>query len=398
MRDRVVLMRVDHNVPLDAAGAMVHDRRIRLTVPGIAAVARQARMLILLSHLGYPRGRIVPVLTTRPLAQRLSKLTAMPVRHVPCSDPNELGQSVSSYRDRILYAENVRFLPGEELNESLLARGWAGLADIYINDAFSVSHRAHASVAGIPQYVSSLAGPTLATECDAISAAINAPRPRMLICGGAKYVDKLRSTAQIAREVEIVAFGGLTSIVVALATGALPAAAANGLNFTAACDDIERLGNSGARILVPEDWIVASADALPRVLAGHEVKDVTRIVDVGPRWMGHIEATLAQCSSVLWSGPLGRYEIPAGRAATCMLIEALARFVARGGHCAYGGGDTVAAKFLCLPYAKCGFASSGGGAFLAFVAARGGLPGLVPLGRHALGVDSLMSSKRVSHE
>jgi phosphoglycerate kinase len=381
--DRTVLVRVDHNVPLDSSGAIVNDYRIRLTVPVIGELARKARKVILLAHLGYPRGRRVHALTTQPLAHRLGQLLGMPVSHAPSAEPRELCRQIAASPERIVYAENVRFLEGEEHNENSLAQGWAKLAAIYINDAFSVSHRPHASVAAIANHAWSLAGPTLATERRAIVEALDAPQPRALICGGAKYVDKLRSTSDVAHRFDFVAFGGVCAIVVALMTGALPASTGMGL-----ADAFPAVGPllmlPGVRLLIPSDWIVATGDGSYAVVSGTDVTDAKGIIDIGPRSVACIEAVLGQCQSALWVGPMGRYEIAPGRAATRRLIEALAHLITRGGRCVYGGGDTVAAKAICLSEADCGFAASSGGALLAFLAEQDALPGLAPLARRVL--------------
>jgi phosphoglycerate kinase len=380
VRDRVVLLRVDHNVPLNESGAIMDDHRIRQNVAGVAALARHSEKVILLAHLGYPRGRFVPALTTRPLAHRLASLLGEEVGYAASSHPEELRRAVSSLPHRIVYAENVRFLGGEELNEPDLAKSWANLADLYINDAFSVSHRPHASIVGLPQHMFSLAGPQLSNERRRIADAVQAPGPRAIICGGAKYVDKLSSSANIARHSDTVVLGGLCGIAAARVTGVLPLANTGELNCAAAYKSLATLAAAGIRVLIPDDWIVAKSTGSHGAVSGPEVTDIADIVDIGPRSIRRIEAALRACHSVIWAGPLGRYEIVPGRMATRRLLEGIARLIELGGRCAYGGGDTLAAKAICLPGKDCGVASTGGGAFLAFIVAGDALTGLAPLG------------------
>jgi phosphoglycerate kinase len=170
---------------------------------------------------------------------------------------------------------------------------------------------------------------------------------------------------------------------VALLTGAL--SASSDPDLVKACPNLSSLLKlPGVRVLVPCDWIVATGGGSYTVVSGTEVKDTKDIVDIGPRSMACIEAVLAQCRSAVWAGPLGRYEIAAGRTATRRLIQALAGVVARDGRSVYGGGDTVAAKAVCLSEVDCGFASSSGGALLAYLVTQDGLPGLLPLGGRTL--------------
>jgi len=273
----------------------------------------------------------------------------------------------------LLYAENLRFLPGEEANAASLAEGWRALADLYVSDAFSVCHRRHASVAALPERLPAFAGASFVHEHRHLRDVLAAPRPRALVLGGAKVQQKMAELPALARSFDLIALGGLCAVHAAAALGTLPP-----LQDARALPPAGALAGLPAELLVPHDWRVVR-EGRCETLESDRVPDPAAIADVGPGSMEGLLARLASCRAIFWNGPLGRYETDEGFGATAALAAACVGFGRAGAQVAVGGGDTVAAVQATASAGRIGFVSAAGGAALAYMARGDELPGIRPL-------------------
>lgn len=209
-KGRTIIVRVDHNVPIGGDGKISDYSRILRTLPLIRRLLTIGRRVVVLTHWGYPGGQHKSRLSTRPLAELVASSLQVPVRFCETAEPQGVERELAALTPgSLLYCENVRFLAGEERNDQSLAEGWASLADIFVNEAFSVSHRTHASISAIATRCRSFAGPLFTRERHSLRSVSNGSRPRALILGGAKVRDKLACAVQLLDRFDLVALGGL---------------------------------------------------------------------------------------------------------------------------------------------------------------------------------------------
>ena len=371
-----VLIREDLNTPI-ARGAVANDARIAAALPTLrAALARGARV-ILTSHLGRPKeGEFDPALTLLPVARRLSEMLGETVSLLP--DP----EAAESSNAPIALLENVRFLEGEKANDETLSRRLAGLADIFVMDAFATAHRAHASTHGVARFAPvACAGPLLAGELDALARALENPRrPLLAIVGGSKVSTKLAVLDKLASLADgIIAGGGIANTFIA--------AAGHGTGrslMEAALLDIA--GRLAARVEVPLPVDVMVGKRIDKnetavVRAVDEVGDDEMILDIGPETARRWKARLADAGTILWNGPVGVFEHDQFGEGTRVLAEAIADSVA---FSVAGGGDTLAAIDKYGVRDGISYISTGGGAFLEFVEGKN-LPAVAVLQDRARG-------------
>lgn len=381
LKGKRVLVRIDANVPIKKG--RVEDGphgRIARSAVDIEWLRQRGARTIVLTHLGRPDGKRVAAYSVRPVARRLSELLGIKVTVARELVGPDVERAVERLQDGdVLLLENVRFDPREEQNSPSLARAWASLADLYLNDAFAVSHRAHASVDAITSELPSYAGPLLVHEVETLSAAVDHPKhPFVLAMGGLKMADKLPVMESLFPKADQVLVGG------ALATAFLKA---QGYEVGASLYDeagvvaAERLlGLGKGKITLPTDVLVAAsfrAGARTRVVAVADIAKRDRIVDIGPASSQLFSTYLKHAKTIVWNGPFGFTEVEAFRNGTRKLAKAIA---ARTGKAVtiVGGGDTVplveelglADHFTLL--------STGGGAMLEFLAGEK-LPGVETL-------------------
>jgi phosphoglycerate kinase len=376
-----VLVRVDFNVPLDEKGQVGDDTRIRDTIPTLQYLRERGCRTILCSHLDRPDGKVVESLRMGPVAERLAQLTGWPVKaiHTSCGPGAE--SAVSAMRDGdILFLENIRFNPGEKRNSEDLALSLADLADIFVNDAFGVCHRAHASVVGVPRYLPAVAGLLLEKELNTFDSILESPeRPFAAIVGGAKIDDKLDMLEYIVPRVDRMLLGGGMTATFLLSRGYSVGASRV---ETDRLDEVRELGviaeSLGVQVLLPRDVIVADKlerGAKARTVPVDGIPDGWVIADIGPETTREYTRELSACRTVIWNGPVGVFELPEFSAGTRSIAQALAGL---DGTTVTGGGSTAEAVTMMGLAGKMSHVSTGGGAALQLLAGRP-LPGVEAL-------------------
>ena len=376
-----VLVRVDFNVPLDNGGEITDDSRIRAALPTIEYLIGQTAKVILLSHLGRPKGRVVEELRLTAVARRLSQIMGRPVKMAAdCVGP-EVERSIAAMKNSdILLLENLRFHAGEESGDASFSAALAELGDVFVNDAFGTSHRAHASISGITNYLPAVAGFLLQKEVQALSKIIgDTAHPFASILGGAKINDKVAMIENIMPRVDSLLIGG------AMASTFLKALSYPvGLSLVE--DDmietargiVRRAENKGVRLLLPTDVIVAgeiSDQATTDIVAIENIPPDKKIVDMGTGTIDNFGRELNNCKTVFWNGPMGIYEIPNFAGGTRALAEVVASLDAA---TIIGGGSTADIIYDMGLAEKMTFISTGGGASLEFLSGET-LPGVAAL-------------------
>jgi phosphoglycerate kinase len=377
-----VLVRVDFNVPSDKrTREILDDTRIRAALPTIAYLRDRDAKVVLVSHLGRPDGQVVEDLRLAPAARRLGELLGVTVRAAQDVVGDSARAAVAAMRPGdVVMLENVRFEPGEEKNDAGLAKQLAAFADVYVNDAFGTAHRAHASTAGIAQYLPAVAGFLMEKEIDFLGRIVgDAERPLAAIIGGAKITSKIGVLRHLLSKVDVLLVGGGMASTFLKARGIDVGASIVEDGELERAREIEAdAGRRGVALGLPVDAVVASrfaADADSRIVALDAVPAGWMILDVGPRTVQAYEEQLAPAKTVVWNGPLGVAEWDAFAQGS----KEIARFLAKSGATVViGGGETVALVTelgLAPAYAH---VSTGGGASLDFLEGRE-LPGVAAL-------------------
>ena len=376
---RRVLVRADLNVPI-SDGAVGDDTRVRAALPTLRALMERGARVIVVSHLGRPKGGPSPELSLAPVAARLGELLGQPVRLADAV----VGPSVAAAVEALapgeaLLLENVRFEPGEEANDPALARALASLADVYVNDAFGTAHRAHASTVGIAAHLPSCAGYLLRRESETLSALLDNPaRPFVGILGGAKVSDKLAVAGNLLERLDALLLGGGMANTFLLAAGHAVGASLCEPDLADEAAAILAKGRAlGVPILLPTDVVVASSVAAEsgQVVPVAEVPDDAMILDIGPATVAAFAERIAGAGTVFWNGPMGVAERPAFARGTLGVARAVA---ACDGFTVVGGGDSIAALAATGLADAVGFVSTGGGASLELLEGRS-LPGIAAL-------------------
>lgn len=382
MRGRRALVRVDFNVPVDADRRVSDDTRIRAAIPTIDFLARGGASIVLLSHLGRPKGKPDAKYTLGPVARRLSELVDHPVEFLESTDTDEAVQETTRLEPgSILLLENTRFLGGEETNDERLARSLARLGDFYVNDAFGSAHRAHASTEGVARHLKpAVAGLLMERELQYLGGALADPkRPFVAILGGAKISGKIDVIESLLPKVDRMIIGGAMACTFFRAMGR-----ETGKSLVEP-DRIDMakalLERGGDKILLPEDALVApsiedagsahaaSTNALP---AGEAM------LDIGPESAKRFAREAAGAKTVLWNGPMGVFETPPFDRGTLAVARALAEATKSGATTIVGGGDSAAAISQAGLDDDVSHVSTGGGASLEFLEGKE-LPGVAIL-------------------
>ena len=381
---KTALVRVDINVPMEA-GRVTDTTRIDRILPTIRDIQAKGGRVVLLAHFDRPKGKRVPEMS---LSHILPALTAALGEDVAFADDcigTTAKQAVAALPARgVLLLENTRFHAGEEANDAMLAASMAALGDIYVNDAFSAAHRAHASTEGIARLLPSCAGRLMEAELRALDAALGTPaRPVVAIVGGAKVSTKLDLLSNLITKVDHLVIGGGMANTFLVAQG-LPigkSLAERDMADTAR-DILARAEGAGCTIHLPRDIVVArafAAHAPHEVLPADQCPDDAMILDAGPATAGAIAALFAQCKTLVWNGPLGAFELEPFDAATNAAAKAAADLTESGALVSVaGGGDTVAALNKAGAGARFTYVSTAGGAFLEWMEGKT-LPGVAAL-------------------
>ena len=377
-----VLVRVDFNVPLDeATGKITDDTRIRAVLPTIKYLVDQGAKVILCSHLGRPKWQVVEKLRLAGVAQRLEQLLGHPIRVTRDCIGSEVEKTVEEMKNsEVLLLENVRFHPEEEKNDASFAQALASLADIYVNDAFSASHRAHASVVGVTRYLPAVAGFLMEKELNFLGDILTEPaHPFAELVGGAKVSDKISLLKNTMGKVDAILIGG------GMAAPFLKAKSYEvGLSLVEPemLDVVTELtgeaAKKGMHLLLPVDVIVTGevgAEAKGNTVAVENISPVSRIVDIGPQTIRNFGEELKKCKTIFWNGPMGICEIPQFADGTSSMAKLLADIDAS---IVVGGGSTAEVVTKMGLVDKMTFVSTGGGASLKFLGGEV-LPGVEAL-------------------
>ena len=375
-----VLVRVDFNVPLDEeTGVITDDSRIQATLPTIKYLIDRGAKVILCSHLGRPKGKVVDKLRLASVGQRLSQILDHQVVVTRDSIGAEVEKAVEKLRDGdVLLLENIRFYPEEEENDASFAQALARLADLYVNDAFSASHRSHASIVGITDYLPAVAGLLVEKELKALGSILTNPaHPFAGLIGGAKVSDKISLLENILDKVDCLLIGGGMAATLLKAKSyevGLSVVEVDKLDF--AVKLMEEVDKKGVRLLLPVDVVVADGlSAKVRTVAIENIPPDLRIVDIGQQTINNFHQELQRCKTIFWNGPMGIYEIPQFAQGT----QAMARLLANLDATTITGGDSTAEVIAEMGLAnKMTFVSTGGGASLRFLGG-GTLPGVEAL-------------------
>jgi phosphoglycerate kinase len=377
---RRVLVRVDFNVPLDR-GAVADDTRIRAALPTIELLRERGASLVLVSHLGRPKGKVDPELSMRPVGERLGRLLGAPVRQAPAV----VGDEIEAIADglaagEVLLLENVRFEPGETENDAALAAGLAALADLYVNDAFGAAHRAHASTAGVAGLLRGYAGLLLEREVTELTRVVESPaRPLVVVLGGAKVTDKVGVIDRFLEIADEILIGGAMCFSFFRAQGiATGSSLVEKEGVKLAAEALERADSSDCRLRLPVDLVLGEsfdAGTERRDSDGVEVPDGWMGLDIGPRSAAAYAGAIGDAGTVLWNGPMGAFELEPFAAGTRTVAKAVA---AAPGTTVVGGGDSVAALQQFGLADRVDWLSTGGGASLELLEGKT-LPGVEAL-------------------
>lgn len=370
-KGKAVLVRVDFNVPTNSAGEVLDSTRIEAAKDTILELRGQGAKIILISHMGRPGGEVQEKFSLKHVLSAVEEVLGQPVAFCEHTVGDKAEAAVNQLNPgQILLLENLRFDPGEKSNDEAFAQRLAKLADLYVNDAFSAAHRAHASTAAVTHYLPAYAGRLMEREVKALTDALEDPeRPALALVGGAKVSTKLDLLKNIVSKVDYLVLGGGMANTFLEAKGHTIGQSLSESDMVDTVQEImEEAGTQGCEIILPEIVMVAkelkdNAAAADKPLA--EVADDDKILDLGAAACSEIESVIAQCQTVLWNGPLGVFEVPPFDRATTRIARYVAREVQNGSLKAIaGGGDTVSALNQTGVAGQMSYVSTAGGAFL----------------------------------
>lgn len=385
VKGKRVLARFDFNVPLNSEKNITDDTRILAALPTIKNVVDRGGRLIMMSHLGRPRGQRDPELSLMPVAYRLGELLNNPLRFVEDVTGPAVRKKVDELKDgEILLLENLRFHPGEEKNDPALSRELASLGDIYLNDAFGTAHRAHASTAGVADYFDvRAAGFLMEKELKALGDSLENPaRPFLAVLGGAKIKGKIELIKTLVNKVDVLLVGGGMMYTFFKGTGLEIGRSIVDDSFLKESKTLlDKTRGGRCRLLLPVDTIVAEGidDLSPtREVSATDIPEDWIGVDIGPKTVALYKSEIAKAKTIFWNGPMGVFEKPNFAEGTKAIARAVADGKSRGAVTVVGGGDSVAAINLMGLADRFSHISTGGGASLEFLEGRT-LPGVEAL-------------------
>jgi phosphoglycerate kinase len=385
---RRVLVRVDLNVPMKA-GRVTDATRIERAAPTLVELASKGAKVIVLSHFGRPDGKVVPEMSLKPLVEPLAKAVGRPVGFAAdCTGPVAEAAVRALKPGEMLMLENLRFHKEEEKNDKAFVDKLSTLGDVYVNDAFSTAHRAHASTEGLAHRLPALAGRLMQAELEALNKALGNPRrPVAAIVGGAKVSTKLDLLGNLVGKVNKLIIGGGMANTFLQAQGVAVGKSLSEKDLgKTALEILDKAKAAKCQVLLPVDIVVASefkAGAAAKAVDVKACPDDQMILDVGPQSVALYQKEIADCATLVWNGPLGAFEIPPFDAGTVALAKSAAELTQAGKLLSVaGGGDTVAALAAAGVEEKFSYVSTAGGAFLEWMEGKT-LPGVAALIRAA---------------
>jgi phosphoglycerate kinase len=385
LRGKRVLVRVDFNVPLDDAGAITDDTRIRAALPTIAHLRDNGAKVILAAHFGRPKGQVNEAMRLTPVAARLAELLGKPVvKTDSCIGPDAEAKVAAMAAGDVVLLENVRFFSEEEKNDAGFAAQLAALADIYVNDAFGAAHRAHASTEGVTKFLNpSVAGHLMEKELAYLQGAIDAPkRPLAAIVGGSKVSSKIGVLEALIDKCDKILIGGGMIFTFYKARGLSVGKSLVEEDKLELARELEaKAAAKGVQFLLPTDVVLAdnfAPDANSQIAKVEAIPDGWMGLDIGPDSLKVFQAALADCKTVIWNGPMGVFEFDKFAAGTNGIAHTLAELSATGTITIIGGGDSVAAVEKVGVAEKMSHISTGGGASLELLEGKV-LPGVAAL-------------------
>ena len=385
LRSKRVLVRVDFNVPLDDAGAITDDTRIRAALPTIAHLREHGAKVILAAHFGRPKGQVNEAMRLSAVAARLSELLGLPViKTESCIGADAEAKVAALAEGGVLLLENVRFFAEEEKNDPAFAEQLAALADIYVNDAFGAAHRAHASTEGVTKFLSpSVAGLLMEKELQYLQGAIDEPkRPLAAIVGGSKVSSKIGVLEALIDKCDKILIGGGMIFTFYKARGLSVGKSLVEEDKLELAKELEaKAAAKGVQFLLPTDVVLAdnfSPDANSQIAKVEAIPDGWMGLDIGPDSIKVFQDALADCKTVIWNGPMGVFEFDKFAAGTNAIAHTLADLSATGTTTIIGGGDSVAAVEKVGVAEKMSHISTGGGASLELLEGKV-LPGVAAL-------------------
>ncbi len=369
-KGRRVLVRVDFNVPQDDTGAIADDTRIRAALPTIQLLRERGGKVILVSHLGRPKGKVAEKYRMDPVARRLSELLGTSVTKLnDCIGP-EVEQAIAGMQPGdVVLLENVRFYAEEEANDPEFAKKLAGLADLFVNDAFGTAHRAHASTEGVAKVLPGVAGLLMQKEIETMGKALEDPaRPFVAVLGGAKVSDKIGVIKNLLTKVDVLLIGGGMAYTFLKAKGLeIGKSLLDSEKVDLARELMQQAVQKGVKLIVTEDVVVAkefSADTEYKTVKVSEIPADWQGVDIGPETIARFAGEIAKAKTVIWNGPMGVFEIVPFDNGTRAIAAAIAKC---DGTTIIGGGDSAAAVEQMGFADKMTHVSTGGGASLEFL-------------------------------
>ncbi len=374
-----VLVRVDFNVPMDAEKNITDDIRIRMALPTIHHILEHGGKLVLCSHMGRPKGQRVEDFSLAPVARHLGAILEQDVSLAPdCIGEAAEAMVAAMQAGDVVMLENLRFHKQETENDADFSRQIARMADVYINDAFAVSHRAHASVVGIPAHVAEkAAGFLLQTEMDFFHKAMDAPvRPLVALVGGAKVSSKLGALENMLDKVDTMIIGGAMANTFLKSQGvAVGASKTEDDLLDTAREFVEKAEQKGVKLFFPVDFVVAdrfAADAVTKNVTFRDIPEEWMALDIGPASTVFFQEAMADARTIVWNGPMGAFEMDAFARGTMAMCQSVASSHALS---ITGGGDSNAAVKKSGESANISYMSTGGGAFLTLMEGKT-LPGV----------------------
>lgn len=382
-KGKKALVRVDLNVPLDAQGNVTDDNRTRAIVPTVKKILGDGGSAILMSHLGRPKGKVVPAMSLKPVAAHLEGLLGVPVLFATdCVGPDAQQKAAALKPGQVLVLENLRFHPEEEAGDEAFSKALAALGDVYVNDAFGTAHRAHASTTIVARSfpTAKLFGYLIENELKSVGKVLGDPqRPLCAIVGGAKVSSKIEVLENLLGKCdEVIIGGGMAFTFIKAQGGKVGASLVEDDHIGTAQAILQAAMDKGVQLHLPTDAVVAdafAANANTDLCPANAIPDGWMGLDIGPATIKTFGDAIKRSRTILWNGPMGVFEMPAFQKGTIAIANAVADATAYGAFSLVGGGDSVAAVNQFKLADKISYVSTGGGAMLEYLEGKV-LPGI----------------------